>query len=192
LSLSLAEEWLHVLANDLPNSSDELASEEVETHKRLLPQFRRWLESRAKQGRIMVGADSDGMESLMWLYLRLQNYPAVLTGRRLAITKSGKVGVVPKQVQIGDVAVFLAGSLVSLVLRRQEGLAQELETEIKDAFKGKNVHDAALGKRTPLPCDLLTLPIQKCSLVGECYVEGEVGWKFGEDPKGGYTIYALR
>jgi hypothetical protein len=189
LCLRLADEWLYVLTNDIGNLSDD----EMEMHNRFLPKFRTWLEGRAKQGLIMIGADSDGMESLMWLYLRLQNYPAVLTGRRFAITKSGKVGVVPKQVQVGDAIVYLAGSLVSLVLRPDPEIpTQDLELTIREAFEAKNGEVVVPTRGSRLLCDILKLPIQKCSLVGECYVEGEVGWKYGEDRGNNYTIYSLR
>jgi hypothetical protein len=141
----------------------------------------------------MVGSDSDGIESLMWLYLRLQEYPTVLTGRRLAITKLGSVGVVPKQVQSGDMCVFLAGSFVSLVLRPDfEEPSEDLKHEIKTAFEAKKNGDVDPRRGTRLPCDISKLPIQKCTLVGESYVEGEVGWKFGDDRGETYRVYALR
>jgi hypothetical protein len=193
LCLSLADEWLHVLNTDILQSSDDFSVGEVETHNHFVSKFRTWLEGRAKQGLIMVGGDSDGMESLMWLYLRLQNYPTVITGRRLAVTKLGKIGIVPKQVRIGDAIVFLAGSLVSLVLRPEsEAPHEDLELEIREAFEMKKDEVVTPRRGTRLSCDMAKLPIQKCTLVGECFVEGEVGWKYGDDREGDYTIYALR
>jgi Heterokaryon incompatibility protein (HET) len=193
LCLSLAEEWLQVLSNRLLTSQQQLEEDEIETHQRFLPQFRSWLESRAKEGRIMVGGDSDGMESLMWLYFRLADYPAVLTGRRLAITKFGRVAVVPKQVRSGDMLVFLAGSFVCMCLRpRPEDPTKDLKYEVRTAFEAKKgiKDDARKGAR--LRCDMEKQTVQKCTLVGECYVEGEIGWKYGEERVNDYTIFALR
>ena len=193
LCLNLADEWLHVLGNDLLDCEQEVGKDQVKTHEQFLPQFRRWLESRAKDGRIMVGSDSGGMESLMWLYLRHADYPAVLTGRRLAITKLGNVGVVPKQARVGDMIVFLAGSDVSIVLRPDsEDLMEDLKHEIKTALEAKSGLEDNPTRGVRLPSDLGKLPIQKCTLVGECYVEGEVGWKYGEDQAHDHIVYALR
>jgi hypothetical protein len=193
LCLSLADEWIHVMANDILRSANESRSDEVATHERFLPQFRLWLEGRAKERRIMVGSDSDGMESLMWLYLRLADYPTVLTGRRLAVTKSGRVGVVPKRVRSGDKIVFLAGSYVSLVCRSDsKDPSEDLKHEIETAFEAKRSIKDDPRRGTRLPCDMEKLPIQRCTLVGECYVEGNVGWKHGEDQVEKYRVYALR
>lgn len=193
LCLSLADEWLQVMGSDFLRSQKDAEVDEVETHKRFLPQLRNWLEGRAKEGRIMVGSDSDGMESLMWLYLRIGDYPAVLTGRRLAITKSGNVGIVPKKARVGDMVVFLAGSYVSVVLRPDpEDPTEDLKREIKTAFEAKKgvQDDPRRGAR--LACNMENLPIKKCILVGESYVESEVGWKYYEGQADNYTVYALR
>ena len=193
LCLELADKWLHMLSGDLLSTQNGLLEDDVETHKRFLPQFRLWLEERAKKGLIMVGGDSDGMESLMWLYMTLADYPAVLTGRRLAVTKSGRAAVVPKQVRNGDMAVFLAGSLVSLILRPSPEIPSEsLKREIKSAFKAKKAIQTDSWKQDRLACDLENLPIQRCSLIGECHLEGEIGWNYGEERENIYTIFALR
>jgi hypothetical protein len=170
-----------------------MAEDEAASHQRFLPQFRDWLETRSKEGRIMVGGDSDGMESLTWLYLRLEDYPAVLTERRFTITKSGNLGVVPKQAKAGDIIVFLAGSFVAMVLRPDfDSPTEDLELGIRTAFEGKkNIKDDP-RKGSRLPVEMETLPVQKCTLVGECYVEGEIGWKYGEDLMNKCTVYALR
>jgi hypothetical protein len=122
----------------------------------------------------------------MWLYLRQDNLRKMLTGRRFAITESGRVAIVPNQVRKGDIIVYLAGSLVSLVLRRSFGVThQDVDSEIKKAFGLK-------GVRSPLLDQLEEMPIENCTLVGECYIDGEVGWKVKEDQKRSYTTYALR
>ncbi|PMD35670.1 HET-domain-containing protein [Hyaloscypha variabilis F] len=193
LCLKLADEWLHVIRNDNLRLWKDMAEDEAASHQRFLPQFRDWLETRSKEGRIMVGGDSDGMESLMWLYLRLEDYPAVLTERRFTITKSGNLGVVPKQAKAGDIIVFLAGSFVAMVLRPDfDSPTEDLELGIRTAFEGKkNIKDDP-RKGSRLPVEMETLPVQKCTLVGECYVEGEIGWKYGEDLMNKCTVYALR
>jgi len=138
LCLSLTDKRLQVMGHDFLRSQEDAEVDEVETHKRFLPRLRNWLEGRAKEGRIMVGSGSEGIESLMWLYLRIGDYPAVLTGRRLAITKSGNVGIVPKKARVGDMIVFLAGSSVSVVLRpHPEDPTEVLKHEIKTAFEAK-------------------------------------------------------
>lgn len=43
---------------------------------------------------------------------------AVLDGRRLVTTKSGKIGVVPARSQSGDVIVYLSGASKATVLRK--------------------------------------------------------------------------
>jgi Heterokaryon incompatibility protein (HET) len=193
LCLSLAEEWLHVMSCDLLVCPQNLDGTETEAHERFLSHLRSWLQARAKEGRIMVGSDSDGMESLMWLYLRLADYPAVLTGRRLATTQSGKIGVLPKHARVGDIVVFLAGTYVSLLLRPDpEDPSEDLRHEIKSVFEAKKHVQDDPGRGTRLPCDMENLSIQKCTFVGECYVEGEVGWKYGEVRTESYTVYALR
>lgn len=193
LCLKLADEWLHVLSGDLLSTQNELLEDEVETHKRFLPRFRLWLEDRAKKGLIMVGSDSDGMESLMWSYMRLADYPAVLTGRRLTITKSGRAAVVPRQVRSEDMVVFLAGSLVSLILRPSPEIpSEDLKREIRSALKAKAAIKTDSWSQDRLNCDMENLPIQRCSLIGECHLEGEIGWKYGEERGNIYTIFALR
>jgi hypothetical protein len=125
--------------------------------------------------------------------MRLADYPAVLTGRRLAITKSGRAAVAPKQVRSGDMAVFLAGSLVCLILRPSPEIpSEDLKREIKSALKAKAAIKTDSWSQDRLTCDMENLPIQRCSLVGECHLEGEIGWKYGEERGNIYTIFALR
>ena len=189
----LADEWVQVISNMSLRAWKDMAEDEEASHQRFLPLFKNWLERRAKEGRITVGSDSDGMESLMWLYMRLAEFPAVLTGRRLAITKSGNLGVVPKQAREGDIIVFLAGTFVAMVLRPDaESPTEELMLEIKAAFEAKKNLTKYLKRGPSLFGKMKTLPVPKCTLVGECYVEGEIGWKYGEDRANDCTVYALR
>jgi hypothetical protein len=186
LSLGVTDEWQRIMRGELPSISLSSPTEEIMAHMRFLPGFETWLEHRARQQEIIVGSDSDGMASLMWLYLRQDNLRKVLTARRFAITESSRVAIVPKQVRQGDIIVYLAGSLVSLVLRRDSvARHKDLDSGIKKAFGTK-------GVTSPLLDQLHKMPIENCSLVGECYVDGEVGWKVKEDQERSYTIYALR
>jgi hypothetical protein len=188
LSRGVTNEWQRIMRGELPSISLSSQTEEIMAHMRFLPGFETWLEHRARQQTIIAGSDSEGMTSLMWLYLRQDNLRKVLMGRRFAITESGRVAIVPKQVRQGDIIVYLAGSLVSLVFRRDsEARAQDLDSEIKKAFWTK-------GVTSPLLDQLEKMPIENCSLVGECYVDGEVGWKIKAkgDQERSYTIYALR
>lgn len=43
-----------------------------------------------------------------------------------------------------------------------------------------------------LPSIAKSLPVQRCTLVGECYIEGEVGWQVGDEGHRKYKIFALR
>jgi hypothetical protein len=191
LCRSLADEWLHIVSEELLLSYPSLPAEELKNHKQFLSKFKTWLESRAHRGIIMVGSDSDGMESLMYHYLEPQSSKNVLARRRFAITETGRVSIVPKQTQIGDMLVYLAGSPISLVLRRDfVTRSQDLDSEIKEAFKEKNEFTSGTAHR--LSCQLDDLLIQKCTMVGECYVDGEVGWRVQEDRERSYTVYALR
>jgi hypothetical protein len=186
LSRGVTDEWLRIMRGELPSISLSSPTEEIMAHMRFLPGFETWLEHRARQQTIIAGGDSEGMASLMWLYLRQDSLRKVLIGRRFAITESGRVAIVPKQVRQGDIIVYLAGSLVSLVLRRGSVAGhKDLDLEIKEAFWTK-------GVTSPLLDQLEKMLIENCTLVGECYVDSEVGWKVKEDQERSYTIYALR
>jgi hypothetical protein len=68
---------------------------------------------------------------------------------------------------------------------------EDLELGIRTAFEAKkNIKDDSRGSR--LPAAIETLPVQNCVLVGESYVEGQIGWKYVEDRANKYTVYALR
>lgn len=103
----------------------------------------------------MAGSESDGMElveSLLWQYFQNNDLGKVLTGRRLASTKTGKIGVVPMQAQTGDIVVFLPGSLVSLLLRPDPAaLSADLESEIKKVL-GVNVTSDIPKERESYGC----------------------------------------
>jgi hypothetical protein len=179
-------EWQRIMRGELPSISLSSPTEEIMAHMRFLPRFETWLEHSARQRTIIAGSDSEGMASLMWLYLRQDNLRNVLTGRRFAITESGRVAIVPKQVRQGDIIVYLARSLISLVLRSGSVAGhKDLDLEIKKAFRTK-------GVTSPLLDQLEKMLIENCILVGECYGDGEVGWKVKEDQERNYTIYALR
>jgi len=176
----IGDEWLNIMG---ALSRRNTFQDELETHKRFVATFKDWMESRERQQLIMVGSDSDRLESIMWRYLKsIENS---LQERRFAVTNTGRIGIVPKQVQSGDIVVYLAGCPISYVFRRDlNARSQNLDVKIREILGGS-------GGQIGLVDDMA---IQNCTLVGECYVDGEVGWKKSVskecEPK--YTIYALR
>lgn len=133
-----------------------------------------------------------GMASLMYTYLLPQQIPSALSGRRFAATKAGRIGVVPRNVQVGDLVVQLAGPLNTLVLRRDPKLRVACsETEIKNALKiPSEVESTKPNRRLDLMAKVDQMAVENCTLVGECYIDGVVGWKLKE--KYDCKIYALR
>lgn len=137
----LYKEWLFLMSEDIINMSLVPTDEDLHMHAEFLKGFEPWLEERRKQEIITVGGESDGVESLMYSYLLkgARGRENALTGRRLAITSSGRLGIVPKRAQKGDSIVFLAGSLSGYALRRfpVEG-GQNREEEIKESIVSEN------------------------------------------------------
>ncbi|KAF8855643.1 HET-domain-containing protein, partial [Acephala macrosclerotiorum] len=111
------DEWLTLTNHDIPMLSSRTSEREMSVHREFLTGFQGWVAARGKEEVITVGYDTDGYESLMWGYLMSGAKESVLTGRRLAITSSGKLAIVPRNVARGDMVVFLAGSLVAYVVR---------------------------------------------------------------------------
>jgi hypothetical protein len=179
-------EWQRIIRRELPSLHRSSPTEEFSSHRKFLPKFEAWMEVLASQEIILAGSDSEGMVSLMYLYLRQDNLRKALTKRRFAITESGRAAIVPKQARKGDIMVYLAGSLVSLILRRDSKAgSQDLESKIRKVFETKST-------TSPLLDELNKMQIENCTLVGECYIDGEVGWKVKEDQERSYTIYAIR
>ncbi|KAH7323649.1 heterokaryon incompatibility protein-domain-containing protein [Rhexocercosporidium sp. MPI-PUGE-AT-0058] len=187
----LGGEWLRIMGEEL-SASQIFSQEDLENQKKFEEGFRTWLEARAPQHIIMAGSGSEGMASLMYAYLQPRNIPSALTGRRLATTRNGRVAVVPRNVQMGDKIVHLAGPLISLVFRRDSRPREEnLETDIKNALRAidedyKNQTDHRLDEMEKVD----EMEVEYCTLVGECYVDGEVGWKLNQEWD--LKIYALR
>lgn len=195
LSRKLANEWFHLINRERPHLRRGVSKDELEDHKQFVSRLGNWMAGLVTQGLIMVGRDSEGFWSLMWEYLRLQEIEKVLTGRRFAVTKSDRIAIVPREAQQGDIVVFFAAYLVSLVLRKDpESPSQDVEKDIKAALKAKKEEPitSGFGPKERLPDDVEKMPIQKSSFIGECYVEGETSWKRQDDRGRIYTIYALR
>jgi hypothetical protein len=154
-----------------------------EPHGKFYAASRKWLNELVKQGTILVGGDAEGMPSILYTHLHPNTPPSVLMGRRLAALKSGKVGVVPLQAREGDVVVYLAGNPTAMVLRAKT-LAdpKDLNQEIYDEFMAKrpNLMEAGGPYIKPFLNLLEAMPkcIEHSVIVGECYVDGEVGWSF--------------
>jgi hypothetical protein len=125
------------------------------------------------------------MESIMYTHLHPNAPASVLNGRRLACMKSGRVGVVPIQARDGDVVVYLAGIPISVILRRTTVPdLEDLNRKISTVFWGKHLGIAESGG--PYSQSYINLIqtdkgiIEHAALIGECYVEGVIGWSFKE------------
>jgi len=188
----LGDEWLQIMGNELPKLYPKSSIENMGIEENFLGSFRKWLEACAPQQLILAGSGSEGMASLMYTYLLPQQIPSALSGRRFAATKAGRIGVVPRNVQVGDLVVQLAGPLNTLVLRRDPKLRVACsETEIKNALKiPSEVESTKPNRRLDLMAKVDQMAVENCTLVGECYIDGVVGWKLKE--KYDCKIYALR
>jgi hypothetical protein len=205
------------MSTDLPGLLPPPLANELESHEHFRSEFKKWLKHRAAQGLIMVGGESDHLESLMYSYLHPNDVSNVLTGRKLFITESGRVGVAPKHTKCGDTIIYLAGTLNALVLRKMERSAPDLGREIRRAFateKHGGNHDRdedeeedhmeeteeddeqeEEGDKGMSFSNLnrtKDMSIQHGILIGECYVEGVVGWLVGSEEELQYKIFALR
>ncbi|CZT07849.1 uncharacterized protein RAG0_13153 [Rhynchosporium agropyri] len=191
LCRGLGAEWLQII-QDLPVTTFKSCPDDLENHKKFIEGFEAWLDSRALQQIIMAGSASEGMACLMYNHLNPQRIPSTLTGRRLAVTQRGKVGVVPRSVQAGDVIVQLAGSLNLLVLRQDQRLRnQNIARDIKTALRARNDDESInADQRLRVMQRIDLLDVKNSTLVGECYVDGEVGWKLHQAWDLG--IFALR
>ncbi|KAH6707740.1 heterokaryon incompatibility protein-domain-containing protein [Leptodontidium sp. MPI-SDFR-AT-0119] len=187
----LGDEWLRIMSEELPHSQ-LFSPGDTANQGKFEESFRAWLEARAPEQIIMAGSGSEGMASLMYTHLQPRNIPSVLTGRRIATTRTGRVAVVPRNVQVGDIIVHLAGPLISLILRRDARTQDiDLEMDIKNTLRAKNGDKSIQPDRRLEGMDNVDeMEVEHCTLVGECYVDGEVGWKL--DQTWDLKIYALR
>ena len=197
LCLKLRDEWLHLVGTELPLLSPPATAEESESHRRFQATFNNWLTERAKKGIISVGGDCEGMEFMMYTHFHPNAPPSVLNERRLACMKSGRVGVVPIQARDGDIVVYLAGIPVSVVLRRTTDVdLEDMNRKISALFWG--THLGLVESGGPYSQSYTNLihmdrgGIEHGALIGECYVEGVIGWSF-KDRYGGHDlrIFAL-
>ncbi|KAH7380935.1 heterokaryon incompatibility protein-domain-containing protein [Cadophora sp. MPI-SDFR-AT-0126] len=188
----LNHEWLQILGKELPGPQAKSSKEDMKIEENFLGCFGKWVADRAPQQLIMAGSGSEGMASLMYTHLLPQHIPSALTGRRFAATKAGRVSVVPRNVQVGDLVVQLAGPLNALVLRRDPRPRNACSArEIKTALRKLNEDDSIQPSlRAEAMARIDEMAIKNCTLVGECYVDGFVGWKLKENYD--CDIYALR
>lgn len=188
LALKLAEEWIEMMTNDLPRLSAD--SQSIEAHERFLVKFKKWMQHRAKQGLIMVGGDSDGIEKILFAYLLPNPVPNILTGRKLFFTETGRIGVAPKSTQPGDRVVYLAGNEIAMVMREAESRGTPgLDLEIHEAFSEKQ-NLLTDGRKDIIPSD--DLAIQHGVLIGDCYVDGVVGWLQKPEDEPHIKVFSLR
>ncbi|KUJ21621.1 HET-domain-containing protein [Mollisia scopiformis] len=185
------EEWIKVLGTELPKLSSSSTPEEARLHEKFVENFKTWVTERGKRQIIVAGGDSDGFESLMWLYLmKQQSKDSVLTGRRLAITQSGFSAVVSKFAEEGDRIVFLAGSPVAYIVRPvivSEDENLELQNALQTLVANQKSTDEDGSKAQNFETALWN-SVVNCVLVGECYVEGEVGWTRDKKAQAVYTL----
>lgn len=196
LCVEIVDEWQRILSQDVPAlHQTPQSTEAVENHERFLEQFGQWHQKLARQQVIMVSSDSDQIQGLMYQYLLKKPIPSVLSGRSLAMTKAGRVAIVPKYARSGDILVYLAGSTVAVVLRRSSRPeSPDAMQSIREAVR-KNLEHAAGGKASPEGPILMVeedLPVENHILIGEGYVNGEEGWKKKVDKEPEYKIFALR
>lgn len=189
LALKLAEEWIRIMTDDLPNLTTD--SQKIEGHERFLVKFERWLQHRATQGLIMVGGDSDGIERILFGYLLPDSVSNILTGRRLFFTESGRIGVAPKSTQPGDRVTYLAGNPIAMIIREVEGRGTpKLDLEIQETFSKKNQDLLDGGHEDFVPAG--GIAIHHGILIGDCYVDGVVGWLQKPEEEYHLKIFALR
>lgn len=198
LCLKIRDEWLRLLDAELPLLSPPATAEDSESHRRFLVTFSNWLTERANLGIISVGGSSEGMESIMYTHLHSNPPPSsappsVLNGRRLACMKSGRVGVVPMQARDGDIVVYLGGIPISVVLRPTVFAdSEDVNGKILAAIWEKRLEivDSG-GPYFQSYMNLIQMDkggIEHALLIGECYVEGVIGWSFKER----YDIHDFR
>lgn len=193
LSTKLAEEWVAILAEDLPKDFHSPLDIETSSHGRFVHQFQKWFQHRVTQGLIMVGGDSDGMEEILYRYLLPSSISNVLTGRRLISTESGKIGVAPKGTRPGDVAIYLAGKppATAMIIRRtKDDVTPSLDLEIQEALLKKRQKALDNGSKDHVYTAGMT--IQSGFLVGACYIDGVVGWLQEPEEKSSTKIFVLR
>jgi hypothetical protein len=195
LCLELGEEWLSLLSSLAP-SAPAHTEEELASRARFLASFQRWIRERARKEMVFVGADVDGFEALMYTHLHPNAPSSVLDGRRIAATEGGRVGVVPAQAREGDVVVYLAGCDAAIAVRRIAARddARRIDRAIRAQFESK-LGDLR-GTESPYVQDFARLvqeekegTIEHGRVIGECYVEGIVGWLINEVHD--YKIFAL-
>jgi hypothetical protein len=189
LGQQVHKRWMSLICKEIQSVSPKPPDEDLRLHEEFSAGFQTWLTERRKLAKIMVGNDSDGIESLMYGYIMMGAKDSALTGRRLAVTSSGRISIVPRHVQTGDSVVFLAGSLIPCVLRGFPiGDGENGENEIKQMIVKERLEEQDSGRREILK-KISEKALTHCALIGEAYVEGEVGWTLREERP--QTVFAL-
>jgi hypothetical protein len=183
LCRKICDEWLHILGKELPSMQMPVSEAELKLNGIFVESFSAWMTNRAREEILFVGAQSDGLLAHLYYHLLPKPIESVLDGRRLACMKSGRVGIVPSQARDGDFVVYLAGSPVAILLRQYfYTSAQDRSQAIVEAFKAKDegslpVESRYLKSFTEL-FETKDVTIKHAKLVGECYVDGVVGWMY--------------
>jgi hypothetical protein len=197
LCLKIRDEWLRLIGSELPLFSSSATAEDLESHRRFRVTFSNWLTERAKQGIIFVGGDSEGMESILYTHLHPNTPPSVLNERKLAGMRSGRVGVVPLQARDGDVVVYVAGISVSVVLRPtpfadSEDLDRKIYAEFREKLQEITDSGSTYSQAFVQLIRMEKGDIAHATVIGECYVEGVIGWSFKDRYNDqDFSIFAL-
>jgi hypothetical protein len=159
--------------------------EDARAHAKVVDSLETWLGEEARQLRIFVGQDAEGMIRLAFLYFLAGTAQAVFDGRRLAQTESGRFAVVPANAVKGDIVTYLAGSDIAVLVRkRHSAVDAKLEQAIEDTVVGAHLWLTASGEEGLSWQASPTTPIDimHCFALGQCYVDGLVGWGLREPP----------
>lgn len=210
LVLLLLQTWSQIIqsltlngVSDSDGSVGNPGKEEQGTLEEFRSRFETWVQNLGNEANendtIWAGSESAWFEGVMWHYLLPPSaQPRVLTGRRLAFTGSGRIAVVPAHAQNDDIVVYMGGCTTSLLFRLNPEMDKD---ELDNAVMGSMIAYALAhyktepGAKTRLKfseSEISTMPVMHCKLVGECYINRQVGWSsVANRSLEDYQIFAL-
>ncbi|KAH8894181.1 HET-domain-containing protein [Thozetella sp. PMI_491] len=186
LCRTLAQKW-GVILNQLAAQSRDDSRSQVS----FIAAFVSWLEEQATQGRISVGSESDGLMRVLWEYF-LPRVTSCLKNRRLFKTSGGVFGVAPPGAKLGDVIGYLVGCETAVLLRdHTTSIYEEVDAALMGDFldAGGTLHNPRTNTTLWQAADPMD-EISHFTLVGNCYLEGSIGWTIGEIPNN-LGVFAL-
>lgn len=200
LCSKLLQEWMTLLKKDLPDLSEHSSQLELNSHSAVTQELERWHRARIAQEHIMVGSDSDHLESLLYQYLEPSLDTSVVAGRSLFTSDSGRIGITSKHTQPGDIVVYFAASQTAKMLRRRENPNEaSLKPVVQKAFGDiyPNVYEDSHApidgeKSITYATAKRTMTIQHSIIIGDCYIEGAPGCPIEPQEQPCLSIFALR